>query len=114
MNGDAKWIFSLGIGILLLIVAVIFSWRRARTSFVWRFIFCFFVACLIAPVSFNNGHSAGWMVPAIFMLAGLFSGQRDEFLFAVKIIGFLILPMSLILFGIWSVILFLKKKKTKD
>ena len=107
------WALGLLVGALLASVILIMLWRRAKTSILWRFIFCFYIAAIVTPVGFNNGHSAGWFLPAFFTLGGLFSGQHEEFFFALKIIGVAILPCALVLFGIWSMILFVKNERTK-
>ena len=80
-------------------------------SILRRFVYCFLITGLVVPIGFNNGDSAGWNMPAIFALAGLFSGQREEIAFAIKIFGVLILPVTILLFGIWS---FIASKKQKN
>ena len=80
----------------------------------WRLIFCFCLAIVITPVGFNNGHSQGWVFPAAFLLAdSLMSGQHNELVFSLKIIGKVVLPIAIGLFAIWSTILVIKTKSAR-
>lgn len=115
MTNYTAWFWSLGIGIPLLAIGIALLWRRARTSIVWRLIFCFCVAVMVIPIGFNNGHSQGWAFPTIlFFVEALVDMQRNEFLFLLKIIGELILPITLGLFCVWSIILMIKNKKSSQ
>lgn len=98
-------ILTLAVGVPLLAFLLVRMWRRSKTSSLWRFIFCFVVACLVTPAGFSNGHSEGGLLPVVFLLPGIFNGEREDFVSALKLIGFLVIPVSLLLFGIYSAVL---------
>jgi len=104
----SAWLWTIAIGMPLWTVVMIVFWRHTRTSDLFRFVACFFLAAIVVPITTNNGHSAAYAFSIFNLLIS--AGNAMEFLWALKIAGIFILPIALVMFLFWSWILYMKNR----
>ena len=101
------WFLTLTIG---LPIVVLIAWMRVRqksraSSLRWRLALCVSLACVITPVPFSIDDYSG-ILPAI-----IFAGHPEATVWAFCF-GYLpIAIVSSVLFGIWSLVRFIRKAR---
>jgi hypothetical protein len=120
-----EWIWTFVIGFPLFATIARLRWQRARNSFLWRWILCVILACIVSPFIYFDTEGvpvivdvipAGMML--IYLPVGLFSaafsGQLDDCLASLKQFWTCIpaiLVVSMVLMAIWSAIAFAIRKE---
>ena len=99
------WLITLAVGLPPLVMILASPWGLARTPLLRRILSCLVLACMAPiPIGFNNGHSQGWteVVPVALVIA-----------FNAKAACRAIIVISLALFVIWTVTMWVRKLNAK-
>ena len=99
------WCWTLGVGLPVSLAFSAWQWRAAQRSWWRRWLLCFVFVFPVTPLAFawSNGHNAGGVVviPAAFAIFSPASFSNLSALLYIAVI-------SLVPFGLWSLVLFLR------
>jgi hypothetical protein len=108
-----SWLWTLLIGMPILVLAARRMLNRASASVLPRLVLCVMTACVFMPVGIDFGGGLV-ILPAVVMIGYIITGGREGFRIAIDAGIFPIVLASLLLLGIWSMLLFIRKLTQKD
>jgi L-lactate permease len=113
-----EWLWTFAIGVPILTASAWWRWRRSQDSVVSRWVLCLIIAGIVTPFVFQDESTD--IFPASVALLGFAITsfrehlQLEDYLIAIWMLMLPILVGSLVILGIWSVILSVWRKRKQN